>query len=130
MAERKDNLSLGELFGELAAELRTLLRQETELAKAEISQKISRLAKDLAALGAGGVIAYTGVLVLIAALVLGIGTLIPLWVSALIVGIVITAVGLVLIQKGRKDFQEAGFTPERTTETIKETAKWAKSQMK
>lgn len=128
--DRKDNLSLGELFNELTVELRNLLRQELELGKAEISQKLVRLVKDFAALGIGAVLAYTGLIVLIAALVLGVGVFIPLWVSALIIGSIITFVGFLLIQKGRKDLKEASLTPEVTAETLKETAKWAKSQMK
>ena len=50
----RDDRSLGELFSELTQETRTLVRQEVDLAKSEMSQKASRLGKDIGFLAAGG----------------------------------------------------------------------------
>jgi Flp pilus assembly protein TadB len=122
--------TLGELFGELAAELRTLLRREMELARTELSEIIGRMFRDAAAMAAGAVVAGTAFLVLVAAAVLLLGLVIPYWASALVIGFALAAVGFFLIQKGRKDLRQANLTPEKTTETLKETAKWAKAQLK
>lgn len=129
--ERKDDIRpLGELFAELSRESKTLLRQEMELAKTEISHKMIHALKDVAAMGAGVAVGYTALLVLVAALVLAIGEALPLWASALIVGAVLSIVALVLIMKGRNDLKREPVTPEKTAESIKETAQWAKAQMK
>jgi len=130
MEHDHDKRSLGELFTELTHETRTLINQEIELAKTEISDKISRMTKDVVAIAIGAFVGYTGVLVLVAAIVLALGMAIPLWVSALVVGIVISGVGVFMLMKGIKDLKASRMTPERTAETIKETAKWAKAQMK
>ena len=127
--QEKDR-TLGELFGDLAAELRTLMRREMELARTELSEIIGRMFRDAAAMAAGGVIAGTAFLVFVAAAVLLLGLVMPYWASALVIGFVLATVGFILIQKGRKDFRQANLTPVKTTETLKETAKWAKAQLK
>lgn len=126
----KDNLSLGELFAELSKETTTLVRQEVNLAKTEVTQKASRVGKDIAFMAAGGFIAYAGFLALLAALIFGLVALgLPAWLSALIVGLVVAAVGYFLIQKGRDALKRDNLAPQQTIETLKEDAEWAKQQM-
>src|ERR687894_566887 len=100
MQQSKEDRSLGELFAELARETSTLVRQEVELAKTEMSQKASEVGKDAGLLGAGGAVAYAGFLAIMAALIIGLGQLIPLWLSALVVGLVVGGIGYALMQKG------------------------------
>jgi len=128
MTERKEDKSLGELFAELTRETSTLVRKEVELAKTELTQKASRLGRDAGIIGAGGAIAYAGLLVLLAALVLGLGEFMPLWLSALIVGLVVVVGGYFLIQKGMQGIKRADLTPRQTIETLKEDTEWAKEQ--
>ena len=128
--QEKKERPLGELFMELKNEVRTLIKQEMTLVRLEVSQKMSRAGKDAAALGIGGVLLYAGLLTLIGAIVLGIGAFIPLWLSALLVSIVFIIIGALMVMKGIKDLKQMSVTPERSTETIKETAKWAKSEVK
>lgn len=130
MPHSNDNRPLGELFKDLTHETQKLINQEIELAKTEISDKVSRMLKDVTAIGIGAFVAYTGVLVLVAAIVLALGRVIPLWASALVVGVIISGVGVALLMKGIKDLKETRMTPEKTAESLKETAKWAKAQMK
>ena len=78
---------LGELFADLGREISTLVRQEATLAKAELSQKAARVGKDVGMLAVGGMVAYTGLLVLVACVVIllaqaGLGW----WGSTLLVG--------------------------------------------
>jgi uncharacterized membrane protein YqjE len=122
--------TMGELFSDLATEMKTLVRQEMELARTEISEIIARMMRDAAAIVAGGVVAMAAFLVFMAAAVLLLGLVIPYWASALVIGAVLAVVAFVLVQKGRKDLQRAHLTPEKTTESLKETAKWAKAQLK
>jgi len=130
MAEKMETRPLSELFTELSQETRTLIKQEMDLVRVELSEKISHIVKDVAALGLGGVLLYSGFLTLIAAIVLGLAVFMPLWLAALLVSILIMVVGFVLVQKGRKDLVNMEMKPKKSTETFKETAKWAKTELK
>ncbi|HBG05287.1 MAG: hypothetical protein A2075_20770 [Geobacteraceae bacterium GWC2_58_44] len=126
MPEKRER-SIGELFSELTQELRALLRQELELFTAEMKEKMAKVAKDAVAIGAGGVLIYFGSLLLLAAIVLGLATFMPAWGAALLVAIAFIGIGFALVQKGRKDLAQMEKKPVQTTESLKETAKWAKS---
>jgi hypothetical protein len=129
MHDSRTDLSLGELFGDLTRDMSALVRQEVQLAKTEMTQKASKAGKDIASMAVGGAIAYAGFLVLLAALVIVLGTVgVPWWLSALLVGLVVVGVGALLIMRGRDALKQADLTPRQTIETIKEDAEWAKEQ--
>jgi divalent metal cation (Fe/Co/Zn/Cd) transporter len=128
MQEERDNRSIGELIAELSRETTTLVRQELQLAKAEISQKASRAGKNVGFLVVGGVVAYTGLLAIIAGVVIVLGNVIALWLSALVVGVVIAAVGLILVIKGANTLRQEDPTPQETIETLKEDKEWLRDQ--
>lgn len=73
----KGDRSIAELFSELSRKTTALLRQEMQLAKAEMTQKASRVGKNVGFLVIGGVVAYTGVLALVAAGIILLGRVIP-----------------------------------------------------
>jgi hypothetical protein len=132
MQQPKEERSLGELFTDLAQDLNTLVRQELQLAKTEMTQKVSQVGKNVASLVIGGTVAYAGVLVLLAAIVLILHELVnlPLWLSALIVALVVVGIGYFLIQRGLTALKQEDLTPRQTIETLKEDAEWAKQQTK
>lgn len=129
MDQSRDDRSLGELFGELSRQTSLLVRQEVALARAEMKEKASSAGKHVAMIAAGGAVAYAGFLALLAAIVIILANALPWWLSALIVAIVVLAVGALLIQKGRSGLQASNLAPEKTVETIKEDAEWAKRQI-
>jgi len=126
--QEKDERSIGELFSELSRETTELFRQEVQLAKAEMSQKASRVGKNVGFLVVGGVVAYTGVLALVAAGIILLGQVIPYWLSAGIVGLVIALVGLFLVVKGANTLRQEDPVPQETVETLKEDSQWLKNQ--
>jgi uncharacterized membrane protein YqjE len=128
MQEEKDDRSIGELIAELSRETTTLVRQELQLAKVEMSQKASQAGKNVGFLVVGGVVAYTGLLAIIAAVIIVLGNVIALWLSALVVGAVIAAVGLVLVIKGVNTLRQEDPTPQETIETLKEDREWLRDQ--
>ncbi len=131
MQQNRDERSLGELFAELSRETSTLVRQEMQLAKIEMSQKASEAGKDVGFLAVGGAVAYAGFLALIAALILGITALgLAAWLSALLVGLVVAAIGGYLVWSGLKALQRMDLAPRQTIETLKEDKEWAKEQTK
>ena len=85
--QSRDGRSLGELFSELAQETSTLVRQEVNLAKTEMSQKASSAGKHVGVLAAGGALAYAGLLAILAGIIALLNDVMPLWAAALLVGI-------------------------------------------
>jgi uncharacterized membrane protein len=127
---RQQERSIGELFGQLTQDMTLLVRQEVQLARTEMSDKLSRFTTNLLSVGAGGFVAYLGGLALVAALILAIRDLanISLALSALIVGAVLAIVGYVMLQKGLKELKQVDLAPRRTVETLKDDVQWAKEQ--
>ncbi|MEW5744834.1 MAG: phage holin family protein [Nitrospirota bacterium] len=129
MNHTREEQSLGELLSDLSQETQRLFRQEVELAKTEMSLKMSHVLKDIAFLAIGGAVAYAGLLALISAVILGLGTGIPWWLSALLVGAVVAGIGYVLVKKGMDDLKRKEYVPKQTLETIKEDKRWLKEKM-
>ena len=126
-----DDRSLGELFAELTRELTTLVRQEAALAKTEMSQKARDVGKNVGMLAAGGAVAYGGFLALSAALIIILAELgLAWWLSALLVGIVVTAAGYFLVQKGLTALKEVDLAPKQTVESLKEDRETIKEQVR
>lgn len=131
MQARGGDRSLGELFGDLARDTGTLVRQEVQLAQTELSQKATRAARNVGILAAGGLVAYAGFLALLAAIVLGlVAAGFEAWQAALLVGAVVAIVGGVLVQQGLGALKRTELAPRQTVETLKEDAQWAKDQVK
>jgi len=130
MQQSKDERSLGELFGDLARDTATLVSQEVTLAKTEMTAKATRVGKDIGFLAVGGMIAYAGLLAIIAGVILLLDAIVPLWVSALIVGLVVAAVGYFLVQRGLTALKREDLTPRQTIESLKEDTQWAKEQVR
>jgi len=124
----RDERSLGELFSTLAQDTSTLVRQEMTLAKTEMSQKASRAGKDVGFLAAGGAVAYAGLLAILAGAIVLLGQVIPMWLSAILVGLVVAGVGYFLVRKGLDALKREDLTPRQTIETLKEDQQWAKDQ--
>ena len=129
-ALRAEDRSIGELFGQLTQDMTLLVRQEIQLARVEMSDKISKVTTNVISVAAGGFVAYLGGLALVAALILAIRDLanISLAVSALIVGAVLAIIGYVMLQRGMKELKRVDLSPRRTVETLKDDVQWAKEQ--
>ena len=130
MAQVRDERSLGDLFTDLSRETTTLVRQEVQLAKAELTQSATEAARGIGMLVAGGAVAYAGLLFLLLARVFGlIEAGWDAWVSALVVGLVVVAIGAILVLRARESLKPANLAPQKTVETLKEDAAWAKEQI-
>ena len=125
----EEERSIGTLFSDLSYGMQRLFRNEVELAKAEFSQIMSRMVKDVAFLAIGAAVGYAAFLALIGALILIIGTAVPLWASALIIGAVTAGVASFLIRKGIDDLRKGTFTPQQTIDRLKEETRWMKKQL-
>lgn len=130
MAQLRDERSLGDLFSDLSRETTTLVRKEVQLAKAELTQSATEAARGIGMLVAGGAVAYAGLLFVLLAIVFGlIKAGWEAWLSALVVGLVVVAIGAVLVLRARESLKPANLAPRRTVETLKEDQEWAKEQI-
>jgi uncharacterized membrane protein YqjE len=123
--------SIGDLLKQLSEQTATLVRQELELAKAEMQQKGKRAGVGIGMIGAGGVLALAAVGALTATLILILAEWMDAWIAALIVTLAYAAGAAVLALQGKEKVGEGSPpVPEQTIETVKEDVQWAKNQVK
>lgn len=121
-------LPLPELLRQLSQETATLVRQEIELAKAEVSDKGKKAGIGVGIAGAGGIVGLLALGAFTAFLILVLNLAMPAWVAALIVAVVYGAIAAFLGLKGKEKVQQATPpVPEQTIETVKEDIQWAKN---
>ena len=126
-----DEPSAAELVKQLTEQTKTLVTQELELAKAQMTEKGKKVGVGAGMFGAGGLVALFGAAALIAALVLGLSTALAAWLSALIVGVVLLAVAGAAALMGKKQIEQATPPmPEQTVETVKDDVEHVKSRAK
>jgi len=126
----KADRSITGLLSDLASETILLIRQEMALLKAELSEKFSRIGQGATALGAGALIAFSGWLVLLAAAVLGLATVVPAWLAALIVALLVLAIGGALVYIGKSRFDADSLTPRRTLRSLREDEAWLRERLR
>ena len=120
---------IGDLVKQLAAQTSTLVRQEIDLAKAEMSEKAGVAGKGAGMFSGAAVVGLLAAGALTACLILALSKAVPDWLAALIVALVLGAIAAVLALQGRNRIRAATPpVPEKTVETVKEDVQWAKSQ--
>jgi MFS family permease len=121
--------SIAELVKQLADQTSTLVRQELDLAKAELTQKGQQAGKGAGLFTGAAVIGLLGGGALTAFLIMLLDGALANWLAALIVAVVFLAIAGVLALQGKKKVQAAAPpVPEQTVETVKEDVEWAKTQ--
>jgi MFS family permease len=122
---------MAELVRQLSEQTTTLVRQEIELAKAEMTAKGKEVGIGAGAFGAAGLVGLYAFGAITACLILALSTAVAGWVAALIVGVVYAIVAGVLALVGRKKTQAgAPPVPERAISSTKEDVEWAKTRAK
>jgi uncharacterized membrane protein YqjE len=133
-ADHNNNLrehGTGELLKELSDHTTTLVRQEIELAKAELGEKGKKAGLGASMFGGAGLFGVFALAALTTCIIVAFDSAMPLWLAALIVGVVYGAIAAVLALRGRNKVQEAGPpVPEQAAESVKEDVQWAKTQAK
>jgi uncharacterized membrane protein YqjE len=117
------------LLTELAQETTTLVRKEVELAKAEVSEKVSQATTGAVSLAAGGMVAFAGLIFLLLALTYFLATMMEPWLAALIVGGAVTLIGVILVSMGKSKLSARNLQPTRTIATLQDDKQWAKEQL-
>jgi putative superfamily III holin-X len=117
--QKAESTSLGDLLSEVSRDISTLMRQEVELAKAELRDTATRAGKGAGLMGGAGYAALMAVFFLSIALWWALGYLIGNAWSAVIVAVIWAIVALVLFLVGRKNIASIKGAPQ-TVDTIKE----------
>ena len=121
---------IGDLLKQLSQETTTLVKQELDLAKAEMTQKGKQAGVGAGFIGGGALFGLGMFGAVTAGLIALLATAVDhVWLAALIVAVVYGAIAGVLALRGKDKIQEAApVAPEQTVETVKEDVEWAKTQ--
>ena len=121
--------STGDLLKQLSEQTTSLVRQEIDLAKAELSEKGKTAGVGAGMFGAAGLFGVFALAALTTTVIVALEQVLPLWLAALIVAIVYAAVAAVLALRAKDKVKEAvPPVPEQTQESVKEDVQWAKTR--
>jgi uncharacterized membrane protein YqjE len=123
--------SLADLLNDLSHELTALVHQELELARAEVMVKGKRLGAGAGLLGGAAVVAFLGLGAVVACVIAALSNVIPVWLAALVVGVVLVAIAGVLGLMGKAAVQRAAPPiPEKAVQSTKEDVEWIRTQVR
>jgi hypothetical protein len=127
---RADQVSVAELLSGLVNDARLLVRKEIDLAKREVSLELGKVRQGTVALGVGAGVALIGALLLGHMLVYALNELagLSLWVSYLIVGGALAAIGALLLIQGMHRMRQIDPVPRETIESVRKDVEWIKEQ--
>lgn len=107
-----------DLVRHLIDDFALLFRKELALAGSEVSLSLNDTKKALSGMISGVVVLNSGYLFLLVAATLGLGQIMELWLAALIVGGVVTVIGLIMVTAGKKKLEPSSLKPTRTIDSI------------
>jgi hypothetical protein len=114
----------------VSRQIRHLVGQELALARAELAEKGKDAGRGARLFGGAGVVALYGGGAMVAAAIAGLAVVWPVWLAALVVGVVLLAVAGVLALAGRKQFGRAvPPMPEKATASVKADAREIKDHL-
>jgi hypothetical protein len=118
MATETDDRSLSALVGDLTQQMSTLVQQEMQLARAEMSEQVGRIGTGFRSLALGAAFAFAGLTFVLLAGVIGLALVVPAWLAALFVGFVAANIGSLLLLRGRKALRVVDLTPHKALQSI------------
>jgi hypothetical protein len=125
--------SLVNLFADLLRETTTLVHQEVQLAKAEMSEKVTDISSGLVAMAIAGAVLFAGFLVLLGAIVgaiyLAMSTEHRVWIAPLTVGVVVLVIGFITLAAGRRQLTARHLAPDRTLDSLRRNAELVKGHL-
>jgi hypothetical protein len=122
--------SVPEVLQDIVGNIQEIIRSEFSLAKVEIKHEAAQAKGPVIMWLMGGALGLYALGFLLFTAVLGMATVMPIWIAALIVGAVLTVVSIALLSAAGKRLKQVHKVPERTIESLKENVQWAKEQIK
>lgn len=120
--------TLPELVSQLTTDLATLVRKESELVRTELGEKLQSAGKAAGEIAAGGILLLAALGVLLAAVVQGLGEYMHPAFAALLVGVVVAALGAFLVRTGLKMLTPGNLTPDRSARQLRKDAQLMKGR--
>ena len=114
----RETQTVATLLRRLTHEVATLFRQELSLAAAELTQSLNRILTAAAGVAAGGAVVFAGLLVLLAAGVLGLSIILAPWLAALVVAGATILTGLIVTVAAAHKLKPESLKPERTARSL------------
>ena len=122
--------TMAEILRDIIADVQEIVRSEFRLAKAEVQEETTKVARSGIPLIAGLLLGLYALGFILLAAVHALSIVVAAWLAALIVGFVVGVVSLILINLGRNRLKGVKVVPEKTIGTMKENVQWAKHQMR
>jgi hypothetical protein len=119
MNPEKADASLGQLFGALASDTSALVRQELQLASAEMTHKARHAARNGGLVAAGGLLLNLSGIAALVCVLAALQPLVPLWAAAGIVALVLAVVSFVTMQAGLRGLRQLDPIPKETLSTLR-----------
>ena len=111
--------SAADLLRQLLGDVTVLFRKELALAASEVSHSVDEAKHGVQTMITGGAVLHAGVLLLLAAVTLWLATIMAAWLAALVLGAIVTVIGIVMVSAGKKRVSTRTLTPERTVASLR-----------
>jgi len=119
MSPEKAEASIGQLFGSLASDTSVLVRQELQLAAAEMTQKARTAARNGRLIAAGGVLLHLSGIAALVGILAALRLVLPLWAAAAIVAVVLAGISALTMHAGMRALRELDPLPTDTLSTLR-----------
>jgi uncharacterized membrane protein YqjE len=129
MYQDTNQVPLSELLSRLTAEVRQLIKTDLALVRTEMNAKVAALRTHLMLIAAGAFIMLLGIMALIAMFIIAIGNILPLWLSALIVSLILLLAGGIGAYAGIKRLSRIEWSPRQSVQILKEEGIWLKEKL-
>jgi uncharacterized membrane protein YqjE len=130
MATPQTQRSVPEVLQDIVSNLQDIIRSEFRLAKTEIKEEASKAVKPATTFGVGLVSGVYGIGFMLLAAVYGLSTVMPAWLAALLVGMILAIVAVAFISSGREKLKRTNLSPDKAIKSLEENVQWAKHQIK
>jgi Putative Actinobacterial Holin-X, holin superfamily III len=129
----RDRRSLAGLFSDLWRETTTLVHEEAELAKAEMSGKVDQVMAGAGSIAAGGAVLFAGFLAVLVAATNGLALFLPAddapWLAPLIVGLIVMAIGYAVFAGGKSALKARNLKPTRSMDSLRQDGRIVKEHL-
>jgi hypothetical protein len=130
----RDGRSLAGLFSDLWRETTTLVHEEAELAKADMSEKVNQVMTGAGSIAAGGAVLFAGFLALLLAAINALAMVLPIeyapWLAPLVVGLVVMVIGYAVFAGGKRELKARNLKPTRSMESLRQDGRIVKEHLK
>lgn len=120
---------IGEIIAGLAGDIQDLVRGEIALARSELDQKLHRILVASIWLLGGALLGFAGLVVLLQGIAAILALFLPVWLSALIIGVVVVGVGVLFATSGLSKLSLKEISPDRTVANLEKDARILKEHV-